>query len=442
MKRVWTPGNLLAFLTFTLTANGFLWIREHLASLFAIVPLLLAAHLFVGVWQVKTKYTRLRICCHGGVMLCLFVAATAVSLVWQGALALWLIPQNWLDWLWSALFCIGLMALVFWNGMLSVYVASWQLGWHHRVVGALCGMIPVLNLILLRRIIRIVLDEVEVETARERLNDSRRGEALCRTKYPLLLVHGVFFRDTKYFSYWGRIPRDLKENGATVYYGQQPSAASVADCAAALTARIQAIVAETGCEKVNVIAHSKGGLDCRCAMATLDAAPYIASLTTVNTPHRGCLFADHLLDMVPESAKNRIAATYNATLRRLGEREADFLAAVEDLTAEACERTDKEWGVPEGVFCQSIGSQLKEASSGQFPLNLSYHLARHFSGPNDGLVSESSFAFGERYRLLTAKGDRGISHGDMIDLNRENIPGFDVREFYVELVHELKERGL
>ena len=29
----------------------------------------------------------------------------------------------------------------------------------------------------------------------------------------------------------------------------------------------------------------------------------------------------------------------------------------------------------------------------------------------------------------------------MIDLNRENIPGFDVREFYVKLVHDLKERG-
>ena len=33
-------------------------------------------------------------------------------------------------------------------------------------------------------------------------------------------------------------------------------------------------------------------------------------------------------------------------------------------------------------------------------------------------------------------------HGDVIDLNREDIPGFDVREFYVQLVSKLKERGL
>ena len=44
--------------------------------------------------------------------------------------------------------------------------------------------------------------------------------------------------------------------------------------------------------------------------------------------------------------------------------------------------------------------------------------------------------------FLTASGKRGISHGDVIDLNRTNIEGFDVREFYVELVSNLRKRGL
>ena len=30
---------------------------------------------------------------------------------------------------------------------------------------------------------------------------------------------------------------------------------------------------------------------------------------------------------------------------------------------------------------------------------------------------------------------------DMVDLNREDINGFDVREFYVDLVNELKQKG-
>ena len=37
--------------------------------------------------------------------------------------------------------------------------------------------------------------------------------------------------------------------------------------------------------------------------------------------------------------------------------------------------------------------------------------------------------------------DRGISHADMIDLSRENIEGLDIREFYVQLVSELREKG-
>ena len=35
----------------------------------------------------------------------------------------------------------------------------------------------------------------------------------------------------------------------------------------------------------------------------------------------------------------------------------------------------------------------------------------------------------------------GVTHADMIDLNRVDIKGFDVREFYVQMLAELKERG-
>lgn len=66
-------------------------------------------------------------------------------------------------------------------------------------------------------------------------------------------------------------------------------------------------------------------------------------------------------------------------------------------------------------------------------------MVKYFDGKNDGLVSIKSFPWGENYTLLTVKGNRGISHGDMIDLNRENIKGFDVREFYVQLVSDLKK---
>jgi triacylglycerol lipase len=118
------------------------------------------------------------------------------------------------------------------------------------------------------------------------------------------------------------------------------------------------------------------------------------------------------------------------------------MSAVTDLTASACTKRDRDMGQPDGIFCQSVGSVLRKASGGTFPLNLSYHLVKYFDGPNDGLVGEKSFRWGENYTLLEIKEQRGVSHADMIDLNRENISGFDVREFYVQLVHDLKMRGL
>lgn len=197
------------------------------------------------------------------------------------------------------------------------------------------------------------------------------------------------------------------------------------------------------CGKVNIIAHSKGGLDCRYALAELGVNNLVASLTTVNTPHRGCEFADYLLDNINSGLKNTIADTYNAALKKLGDENPDFLSAVKDLTASSCEEFNKLYcDMPEGVYCQSIGSLQNGMAGGKFPLNFSYLLVKYFDGKNDGLVSEKSFEWGMDYTLLTPKGDRGISHGDMIDLNRENIGGFDIREFYVDLVSNLKKKGL
>ena len=198
---------------------------------------------------------------------------------------------------------------------------------------------------------------------------------------------------------------------------------------------------ETGCEKVNIIAHSKGGLDCRYAISCLGVEELVASLTTINTPHRGCVFADYLLNVMPVALKEKVADAYNVALKKLGDEKPDFIAAVSDLTASACTAFNEKVPDMDGVYYQSVGSKLNRASDGRFPLNFSHQLVKYFDGPNDGLVAESSFPWGENFTFLTTPGKRGISHGDMIDLNRENIREFDVREFYVNLVSGLREKG-
>lgn len=433
---------LLYGVLIALAANCYGAVRLLPLQFVALVPMFLAVNALAGLFAVRTDSKRLRVCHHGGVLLVAFQISTLLSLIYHIVLAFLLLPIAPMTFLWSAVVCVCVEAVVFWNGIACVYLTSVQLGIRQRVIGAVCGMIPVVNLIVLNGMIRTVFREVDFEIRKEQVDAARRGDRVCETKYPILMVHGVFFRDSKFFNYWGRIPKALENNGARVYYGNHQSAASVADSAAELTQRIRKIVADTGCEKVNIIAHSKGGLDCRYAMAYLDAAPMIASLTTVNTPHRGCLFADYLLDKAPEKLKQTVADTYNSALQKFGDENPDFLAAVTDLTASACVSRDKAIPAPEGVFCQSVGSRMERAHSGKFPLNFSYRLVKYFDGPNDGLVSVTSFKWGEKFTMLTANGSRGISHGDMIDLNRENIDGFDVREFYINLVQDLKKRGL
>ncbi len=331
--------------------------------------------------------------------------------------------------------------IIFWTGIILTYTTSVQLGLKTRIWGAMVGWIPVINLIMLVKIIRTCSKEVVFETGVAERDAKRKSERICHTKYPILLVHGVFFRDSDHLNYWGRIPGELEANGAVIYYGEHNSANSVRDSGKELEARIRQIIEETGCEKVNIIAHSKGGLDSR---AVIDTAPsLVASLTTINTPHRGCEFADYFFNKIPENQKQAIAKRYNTLATKLGDVDPDFISAVYDLTSTACDKFNAETKDDPNIFYQSYGSVLQKARSGKFPLNLTYNLVKIFDGENDGLVGTGSFPWGESAMLLrNTKTKRGISHGDVIDLNRENIDGFDVREFYVQIVKNLKEKGL
>ncbi len=422
-------------------ANSFFIVRENL---FTAVPILMIV--FLG--NILPMYTkkrfpgkRLRLCNHGVKCLKIFLISVTMSVFFQGYIIYSMVRSDWKSVLFSAIFCTVIEAIIFWNGIISVYVSSVQLGIKMRVLGLVFGYVPVANIICLILIIRIVNKECDFELKKHMVNVARRDEMVCATKYPILLVHGVFFRDIEFLNYWGRIPNELEKNGARIFYGEHESAASVKDSGEQLAERIKKILAETGSEKVNIIAHSKGGIDSRYAISQCGIEDKVASLTTVSTPHRGCFFADYLLEKIPVKFKNRIAETYNDTMKKLGDKSPDFLAAVYDLVPEKCEEFNRELTVPETIFCQSVGSVMRKASSGKFPLWLSYPVAKHFDGRNDGLVGEYSFDFGQKHIMLENGRKRGISHGDMIDLNRENIDGFDVREFYVELVSDLKKRG-
>ena len=448
MKRVIKGiGHIIAAGVIAVLANSIILIKlwDNRIFMWIVIPAFLLINIFPSPFNREKKTFRLRQMADGCELLKLFLLSTVLSVVF--VLAGWFgrLPgdnQGLGTWLLHIGLVAAVEAVVFWNGIIRIYLTSTQLGIRWRVWGAVCGMIPVVNLVLLSLMLRIVEKEVRFENDKIILNESRSAEQICKTKYPILMVHGVFFRDFRYLNYWGRIPGELEKNGATIFYGNHQSAASVESCGRELAERIRQIVKETGCEKVNIIAHSKGGLDSRYAISECGMDKYVASLTTINTPHRGCEFADYLLLKIPDAQKELVANTYNTALHKLGDPNPCFLDAVNDLTAEACRKRNEKIVDSPAVFYQSVGSKLNVASGGRFPLNFTTHLVKHFDGDNDGLVGEASFPWGEKYQFLTVKGRRGISHGDMIDLNRENFKEFDVREYFVNLVHDLKLRGL
>ncbi len=421
---------------------SFIFVQKDIRVLYITVPMLFWAMVFTGLFGGDIEGKRLRLCRHGLYLLYIFLFSAPMSVLYHGLLALYCLPGDHRTFIYSAIFSFITEIAVFWVGIVYIYSTSLQLGIKQRIICALLASVPVVNIFVLANILVTVHDEIKFETEKLRLDKLRAPLKVCQTKYPILLVHGIFFRDFRYVNYWGRIPAALEKNGATVYYGDHSSACSIAEGAGQISKRIEKIISETACEKVNIIAHSKGGLDSRYAIEFFGQQKNVASLTTVNSPHKGCLFVDYLLEKLPKNAVNEIAKTYNKALNKLGEKDSDFMAAVTDMRQAHCMELNEKMRQPDGVFCQSVGSVMKTAKKGKFPMNFCFSIAERFGGKNDGIVAESSFPWGDKYTLIETQGKRGISHGDMIDLNRENIPGFDVREFYVTLVSDLKRRGL
>jgi triacylglycerol lipase len=112
-------------------------------------------------------------------------------------------------------------------------------------------------------------------------------------RYPLVLVHGILGFDTIGVGkvkqgYFRGIQRALEDMGVRVYVPRLPPLGSVPARAERLAAYIRALPEE----RVNIVAHSMGGLDARWAIARLDLGDKVASLVTIGTPHHGSPLAD------------------------------------------------------------------------------------------------------------------------------------------------------
>ncbi len=262
----------------------------------------------------------------------------------------------------------------------------------------------------------------------------------CGTKYPVVFVHGIAFRDvTLGYEYWGEIPEYLREQGAVVFTGRQDAYATIEVNAELLKQTVVEILASTESEKVNIIAHSRGGLEARYMISKLGMAGSVASLTTVSTPHRGSVMADIVMEKVKD--QEAASAVIDLYSKIIGDKNPDSLKAGFQLTRGYMESFNQ--AVPDmaGVYYQSYGSVISSGYPNPVWASL-YGIMKKSDGENDGLVSETSCRWGNFRGLVTCNGKPLVTHADIIGMNF--ITGedcFDAAAFYVQVVAELKGMG-
>lgn len=262
---------------------------------------------------------------------------------------------------------------------------------------------------------------------------------MCDTKYPILMIHGIGFRDFRLFNYWGRIPRQLKRLGAKIYYANQEALGTIEYNGEDIRKRIFEILEENDCDKVNIIAHSKGGLDARYAISILGMEDYVASLTTISTPHRGVKMVDYLCHL-PDGLYRWVAKIFDTYFGKLGDKCPNFYDATRAFSTIQSKEFNEKVKDSEKVYYQSYTTVLKNIFS-DYILFIPYIFIKRLEGENDGLVSIESAKWGDFKGVIRNPHLRGISHGDIIDLKREDYRGFDVVKWYVDLVADLKKSG-
>lgn len=261
-----------------------------------------------------------------------------------------------------------------------------------------------------------------------------------QTRYPIMLVHGLAMKDVLFVRSFGSIDRMLRREGNHVAVSRVDGFGSIEGNAAQLKAEVCSLLQETGAEKVNLIAHSKGGLDAKYMIAQLDMAEKTASLTTLCTPHRGTPVANFVLRL-PKWLLRPAAAVVNGVYRLLGDRHPDCLTAVNQL-----KRLEKDLGqemvnISDRVYCQSFSAVMRKGDpNADFVMRIPLLVSRYMEKgrETDGMVPKDSAIFGT-YRGEALDGS--VSHTEMVDFlvtkkKRERIHGF-----YTALCQELARMG-
>ncbi|WP_150692802.1 lipase family alpha/beta hydrolase [Pseudomonas fluorescens] len=161
------------------------------------------------------------------------------------------------------------------------------------------------------------------------------------TRYPVLLVHGLFgFERIGHFELFHDVKDALKTAGSRVFVPHLSATHKNETRGEQLLAQIDRVLRGTGADKVNLIGHSQGALAARYAAALAPHA--VASVTSVSGPNHGSELADFLRKALvpgrlPEAVAQNVATLFGNFLSLLSGSATlpqNALAALNALTTE------------------------------------------------------------------------------------------------------------
>lgn len=133
-------------------------------------------------------------------------------------------------------------------------------------------------------------------------------DTYTKTQHPVVLVHGLLgFDAIGPINYFYGIPSALRSGGATVFTPEVSQSNSTEVRGEQLLQKLQALKAQYGYSKFNLIGHSHGGNTARYVAAV--APELVASVTSVGTPHAGSKTADGIAGIASATQATGLAAT-------------------------------------------------------------------------------------------------------------------------------------
>ena len=112
------------------------------------------------------------------------------------------------------------------------------------------------------------------------------GETPLCDRRPVLLLHGHYYTKASLTVLRDRFVRDGWPPDRVIVL-DLPLTACTHAWAVILSRKVEEVVRGTGCPKVDVVGHSRGGLAARDYIRTLDGSRRVAHLVTLGTPNHG-----------------------------------------------------------------------------------------------------------------------------------------------------------